>query len=396
MAAAFGLLLAGAAGAGLTPGPEAATRGIQEALEHLNRGRYGLAEQKAADLATSVDRAAGRAWAIVAAARERRGEYADAMRAYRLLLASCQSADLRQHALRRIDACRWKTQPAPSETAPSRRLSQAEVAEFAQVSDQTFTESSEHFIVQARNPGLAKVLAAQAEGDLRRICRSVLAGQDYPHSVEIYVWPTAREYAANAQDAPEWSGGSYRIESRDGQQVRRIDLTQLDDRGRLATVMLDRVLPHEMCHLVVREFFGDCPCPVFLNEGLAMMAESEIDPQRTLLAGEAVIAGEAAPLEDLLTGRPQDAVDVHLFYAESFSFTFFLHRRLTPEQFREFLQQVKNGCATADALQRALCVPPEEDFPAQLDAAWQQDAVTEFQILRSLKVPTTAPAPADE
>jgi len=387
--------LAAAAVAATGPGPGDVAAPIQAALKHLRDGQHLQAEQLAMELASDADRPAGRAWAIVATARQRRGELDGAIRAYRLLLASCESNHVRRHAGKQIESCR-RAQGSPRRPVPARkRLDKKELAALGKVYRETYVETSDHFVVRARNPHVAKLVATEAEVNLERICRDILAGQEYPHSVEVYVWANSTDYAANAEDAPEWSGGRYSLEKRDGMLVRRIDLTQCDKSGRFAVVILDRVLPHEMCHLVVREFFGDATVPLYLNEGLAMLAEITIDNDRILLAGASVNGETKIALPNLLARDRSDMGDPALYYAESYSFSSFLHRRLSAEQFREFLHHLKTGCATVDALERAVCAPQDEAFAAQLAAAWEEDAAAQAQIVRALRGQDEAPFGAE-
>ena len=224
----------------------------------------------------------------MAAARQRRGDLGQAARAYRLLLGASESPDLQQFALAQVQACEQPAGRPAAPVPPSKKLSKDDAAALTAVMDREFTESTEHFVVRARNPQLAKLLAGEAEVALDRICRVILAGQEYPHSVTINVWPDHQAYRAHAVDAPEWSGGSFRLVTAEGVTTRQIDLTQRDAKGQFAVVMLDRVLPHEMCHLVVQEFFGDSTCPLFLNEGLAMMAESDADLSRARITGKTI------------------------------------------------------------------------------------------------------------
>ena len=361
-----------------------ATSGIQQALQDLERREYARAEQLGVALATDPETPAPRAWAIVAAARQRRGQRESATRAYRLFLAACDSPDMRQFALKQMQACQQQPRKRQAPAAPSRRLSTQVLRRLAEVHDRQYTESSEHFIVKARNPGLAKLVAVEAEVALDRICRVILAGQAYPHSVTINVWADHDTYRSHATDAPEWSGGSFSFAMRDGTATRRIDLTQRDAEGRFAPIMIDRVLPHEMCHLVLREYFGDAACPLFLNEGLAMMAEYVPETRRIELAGHAIAGKAKISLEELLLHRRYSLRSPGVFYAESFSFIEFLHSRMTNEQFRSFLENVKAGCTVSDALQRSLYVPATESFLASLASAWEDHAVEQAQYVRAL------------
>ncbi len=376
--------LAGSAISRLAPAPR--LDALHHALGLLDEGHYEQADLAATALATHPAQPMARAWLVAASARRRDKRYEQAIEAYRRYLSlNCCGEKERAFVADRINACRQAQQPADAHEAPSRRLSDPQRRLFETVSDKTYIETSEHFVVRARNPHLAKYLLAQAERFLTRIRTAILPGQEYAHQVDIYVWPDRTAFLANAKDAPEWSGGSFAIHVDSGSVQRRIDLTQLDADGRFDRVMVDRVLPHEMCHLVAHEFFGEAGCPLFLDEGLAMLAESEADVDRTVLAGTALAGEGKIPLQDLLVLNPMDIqADPRLFYAESFSFLEFLRARLSDPQFKDMLHHVKHGCSVSDALQRALYVPPSRTFLVELADAWEEHAIAEAQIVRAL------------
>ena len=362
------------------------TSGVQQALEHLRCGRHEQAERAALGLAREEGpRAVPEAWLIVATARQRGGKRKDAVLAYQRYLALCTSPVMRQYAMEQIRLCRSPGMEAAPRTAPSRELTPADLRALMRIRRRIQVESSEHFVVRARNSRVARLIAVEAEKALGRICRDVLAGQEFPHRVDIYVWSDRREYAAHAQNAPEWSGGNFSIVARNGLVTRRIDLIQLDRTGRFATVMLDRVLPHELCHLVLQEYFGDAACPLLIDEGLAMLAESgQMDNARFLLAGAALGARKHISLTALLARRRHEVKDPAVFYAKAFSFLEFLHSRMNREQFREFLAHVKDGCSVNEAIQRSLYLPLDGTFSAALARAWQDRSVRHAQYLRAL------------
>jgi hypothetical protein len=358
---------------------------LQSALADLHAGNLRRAELQASVLATDPEDGTSRAWLVVAAARQRRGKYVSAARAYQLYLSQCDSASLRDYVRKQIETCSSLAKPATPMTAPSAALTAADRKALAAVDDKRHVESSEHFVVQAPNAKLARLIARQAEKDLARICAEILPGQEYAHSVDINVWVDHNEFVKNAQDAPEWSGGGFAIEIEDGSITRRIDLTQQDENGNFADVMLDRVLPHEMCHLVTHEYFGDAGSPLFLNEGLAMLAEHRVSNERVLLAGLAIGSRKHLSLQDLLTTKTNSILEKPaLFYAESFSLAEYLHSRLTRDQFRKMLHHIKNGCTTADAIQRALYVAPSEEFIERLEKSWEEHAIAQAQLIEAL------------
>lgn len=360
--------------------------GIQRALSSLAAGRYKEAERIASRVAASTgEDAAWRSWLIVATARHRLEKYPQAAEAYKQFLSLCRNPSERAYVMEQINRCRLARDKSARPVVVSELLSAKQRAKLSTVDNRKFTESSEHFVVRSHNSELAKLIVKQAEIALRRICRVILAGQDYPHSVSIYVWPNVAQYRKHAVSAPEWSGGGFSLRyDKNGQLVRRIDLTQLGKDGLFDTNMLDRILPHEMCHLVLAEFFGDAPCPLALNEGLAMMAEASVDNSRVLLAGTAMLGDSKIPLRKLLMTERCNAENAAVFYAESFSLTAYLHKRMTPGQFREMLTHIKTGCPLEEAIQRALYVPIDETFGKRLSTAWEAEALRQWQFLNAL------------
>jgi len=360
---------------------------MQDALTSLSSGRLAEAERKALRIVAGRAgdaKVAGRAWLVAAAARQRGGDNRSAAEAYRKFLATCNSPDLRRYALEQIGNCRLPSGVSRAPRPPSRKLSVEDLRELAVVGETYHVESSEHFVVRTRNAKLAKLLVAEAESALERIRGLLLGEQEYPHAVNVYVWIDRKDFLGHAKDAPEWSGASFTFSVSDGVATRRIDLTQRGEDGRFAKAMLDAVLPHELCHLVLRELFGDAACPLVVNEGLAMMAEWRVDNDRVLLAGAALAGERAIPLEELLVIRRSDLDDPGIFYAEAFSFMSFLRARLTAGQFRSFLDHTRNGCGIGESLQRALYVPQSDEFMPALNAAWEDYALAHAQYLKAL------------
>jgi hypothetical protein len=358
---------------------------VHEALDALHEGDLDEAERIAVALARADSAGEDQLWLLAATARERDGRLDQAVVAYRQSLATCDSPRRKRYLQASISRCRTAALPEPRPL--SRQLTAADIARLSVVEDaENFhVESTEHFSVRACNAPLAKLVGEQAEQALKRICRVVLSGQSFPHSVQINVWPTLEEYRKHAVSSSEWSGGSFVLRHEaDGRVVRRIDLSQLDRRGRLNLVLLDRALPHELCHLVLAEYFGDAACPTSLNEGLAMMAEATADNDRIALAGKALGGESRIALPDLLAMERPPEGNVAVFYAESFSFVSYLHERLTAGQFREMLAHVKDGLPIEEALQRALYAPLDETFMDRLTEAWEAEAIEQSQFLRAL------------
>lgn len=359
---------------------------LQQALADLRAGQADRAVSMAALAASDAGNPQHRAWAVVAAAREQQADYPSAADAWRRFLGACTSAALRDYAVERLALC----QAGGIRVAPAKRsgrhLAAEERAALGTVQAEPSIKASEHFIVQSPNAALSQLLADCAEQALARITRDLMHGADYPHTVSIIVHPAAEQYAAGVGRNGEWSAGAFEL-SRDetGQFVRRIHLIQLGPDGQFDGALLDRTLPHELCHLVLTEWFGDAPSPLYLQEGLAMLAESGPQVDRLVLAGSAAATGKALPLEELLTRQEYPAQDRALFYAEVYSFVAYLHERLTARQFADALAELKAGNALNEALHRALSMAHDEQFMSQLEHAWRQDAIDQAQMLSALK-----------
>jgi len=376
------------AAAGLPSYRESDTLSIQKALDALHDGRYADAEAQSLDLTERPDRPNRRAWLIVARARRAGSRHDEAIEAYQEYLSGCSSQEMRDYILRQIGECRAAADPAPRPLPADRRLSSRQLRDLARVDEQVHLHSTEHFQVRARNEKLARLVADEAEAALGRIGGLVLAGRGYPHIVEIHVWKDLAEFRAHAVEAPEWAGGSFSLLVRNGVTTRRLDLTQLDERGVFQTVMLDRVLPHELSHLLLKERFGDARCPLFLNEGLAMTMEIAPSPDRVLLAGKALMGKGKIPLHRMLSMQRHDLDRAAVFYAQSYSLVRFLRERMSGEQFRSFMDHLRDGCSVQDALQRALVAPHDEDFLLRLASAWEDHAIADAQFLQAISLAT--------
>lgn len=403
---------------------------MQSALALLACGELAAAEAQARKLATDPAAPTPRAFLIAAVACQQQKRYDQAIQAYKDFLSGCSSESLRQYALEQIDMCKAAADGVRAPALPSAALNDQDKFDLSEIGADECAESSQHFVVRSRNAKLSKLVASQAEKSLARICRDVLGGQEFAHNVDVYVWMDPKDFHANAKDAPEWASGSFSISVTSGVASRRIDLTQLDKDGAFSAAMLDSILPHELCHLVTKEYFGDAPYPLFLDEGLATTAQWQVDNDRFVLAGSAVSGKEKIPLEKLLLstradiGRlPKDAGDkaaaargrpsgarssaagpaagsaaladvsghgpqgtaASIFYAESLSFVQFLKDRLTDRQFSDFLDHVKSGCTIGDALERAMYLPHNEEFLPSVAKAWEEHAVQQAQVIRALR-----------
>jgi hypothetical protein len=272
---------------------------------------------------------------------------------------------------------------------PSAGLSLERRQALATVEEEAAIETTAHFIVRSRNAELSRLVAAEAEQALARIAALVMGGSEYPHSVTIEIWPSPSEYPPQLRGLNDADGavGTFQIAADpSGFMQRTVHLVQRDDDGRFDVTMLDRVLPHELCHLVLSEWFGDAPCPLYVQEGMAMLAEYGGQEARVLRVGTAVAHNKALPVQTLLIRETCPPDELDLFYAQSYCLLAYLQQRLTGGQFAQLLQQMKSGSSLREGLARALLVSDEERLMRQLEQAWQNDTLEQAQILSALQV----------
>ena len=371
---------------------EPAALTMQQVLAEFQSGRWQQAASLAAALATRANAPEPRAWIVAGAALEQLGQSAAAAQAYQAYMSICPDPAVRTYVGEKITRCQ-----AAAETAvcPSACLTDAQKQELAAAQDKPAVQATEHFEVRSPNAALTALLADLAEQALKRVTTVVLQEVRYPHSVVIEVHRTLKDYTAGAPAHEQWSGGRFELTVDAKGQVRRvIHLVQLDAAGNFDPAILDRVLPHELCHLVLTEWFGADPAPLYLQEGLAVMSEFAEQDDRIILAGTSLATARKIGLEDLTAREQYDAQELPLFYAQSYSLLSYLHQRLTAGQFSQVLQEIRNGCTLDESLQRALTMPQEESFLTQLAEAWQDHAIAHAQFLLTLRGGAPAAGPA--
>jgi len=260
--------------------------------------------------------------------------------------------------------------------------SSSEQADYAVV-------SRPHCLVRARNEKLATLVADETEAVLKQINATLLNGRAFPHVIEVTVWRSRQAFRDNA-GAPHWSGGGFSFQPARGSSPAqaRIDLIQKTDDGRFDRDLLPRALPHELCHVVLAEFFGQKTCPLWLQEGLAVLAEYDRGRSRDKLVREYVKLGNTIPFRRLFTARTYDKEQLSLFYAQSACVARFLFDQLSSRQSLEFLEHIRSGQSVRIAIERPLCLKPLPGRIQRLEQSWRQHLFSQFNLTCYPRAPT--------
>jgi len=93
------------------------------------------------------------------------------------------------------------------------------------------------------------------------------------------------------------------------------------------SILMEQRIPHELMHVLLyrRLGAGYHNIPAWLREGLAALAEVYPNPDYDRVLADAGAHDKLIPLKDLCVSFPADAGEAFLAYAESRSFTTYLH-----------------------------------------------------------------------
>ena len=182
----------------------------------------------------------------------------------------------------------------------------------------------------------------------------------WDNRAKIYIYDDAASYQA-ATGRPHWSFGSAIAE-------KKIIYTFPNEQG-----FFDRILPHEMGHIIFREFVGfDNPAiPIWLEEGVASNQE-EINPLGVkAVVKDALKKGTFVDINNLAKFDPQGTQDsevVKIFYAEAISIVDYLIQEFGADSFEYFCKNLRDKKDFIKALSASY---PFKGI-AELDEAWQE------------------------
>jgi len=175
---------------------------------------------------------------------------------------------------------------------------------------------------------------------------------------KIYIYDDQDDYIHSAKQAG-WSHGAVSAQKREIWTFPA------------AHGFFDSTLPHELGHIVFREFVGfRARIPLWLDEGVAMYQEKAKRWGAHALVKQAMAQNQFIPLDQLmwmyLTNQtPREVVE--LFYAESASIVYFLITELGEYRFVRFCQKLANGSTFENALHLAY---PHYKTIKDLNKAW--------------------------
>lgn len=137
---------------------------------------------------------------------------------------------------------------------------------------------------------------------------------------------------------------------------------------------MERQIPHELMHIMLFQYLGTgySNLPTWLNEGLASMAELYPNPDYIMLLQGAYDNQALLSIASLCNPFPRDASSAYLAYAESTSFTRFLHQKYGTSGLEQLLAAYSDGLNCERGFQTAL-----GSSLSQLEKEWRQEIFQE-------------------
>ena len=195
-----------------------------------------------------------------------------------------------------------------------------------------------------------------------------------PVSLDIYVYPDSQTMQTSLSEGSEnWVAGHADPDL-------GVVLVTLPE-GPEQRLLMEQRIPHELMHVMLYQATdpGYANLPVWLNEGLASMAELHPNPDYRILLESAVRKDSLLPILSLCKTFPRDVSNALLSYAEAASFTRYLHGIYGITGLWDLVIAYANGLDCDPGAEKAL-----GKSLTQLERSWQRDELSQNVTLMAL------------
>lgn len=209
------------------------------------------------------------------------------------------------------------------------------------------TEKSQHFIVyyQGASTSFVDELISQAEGYYSGIVEELGYRRfdfwSWDNRARIYLYDGVDDYRKDTR-REGWSGGAVSVNN-------RVIQTFIGQGS-----FFDSILPHEMTHIIFREFIGkNIALPLWIDEGVACSQEKSNLASRMRIAREMISQNKYLTLDEISRlGKLGDSVTPDVFYSEAASLVVFLTHKEGKSGFLDFSRLLRDGTDWKKALFR--------------------------------------------
>jgi hypothetical protein len=210
-----------------------------------------------------------------------------------------------------------------------------------------------------------KITLDVAEAGLKQ-ARSLIA-LPQPDNISIYVYANAQELHQTMQLAGQsWVGAHADPDL-------NIILLSIPG-GPEQRLEMERQIPHELIHILLYDKLGDAysNLPMWLNEGLATMAEMDPNPDYLLLLENARKNNSFLTIGSLCNSFPSDPPSAYLAYAESGDFIRYLHHSYGSAQLTALVEAYRDNVDCAAGVEDVY-----NQTLDQLEADWRRESFGE-------------------
>jgi hypothetical protein len=225
----------------------------------------------------------------------------------------------------------------------------------ASAADDWQEKNCKHFIIYHKNvsPDYLNRLAIKAENYYKSITSRLGFNRfdfwSWDNRCKIFLYSDTDSYI-NATGSISWSRAHVNV----------LDKHIVTYAGQ--EEFFDIILPHEMAHIIFREFVGfDKSLPLWLDEGVAILAEAD-SSQRLMYAKEAVLKGAYIPLDKLSNMNNYASMDPYIFYSQSASVVDFLLDRYGRNNFVNFCRELRDNNSWQAALKKVYKIESLDDL----------------------------------
>ncbi|MDI6735869.1 MAG: peptidase MA family metallohydrolase [bacterium] len=227
---------------------------------------------------------------------------------------------------------------------------------------------SQHFVVHFTE--LDKKVAERtiqiAEDAYRTITAEFEITPEKPTS--IFVFPSRKEI--NNAGLQDWAVGQASV-TRQASGCDNIILIQ-SPRSNLR-ITLEKIIRHELTHIVLGAVFKKGYLPRWLNEGLAMYEAKEWEFANNIKVGETYLTKKLFPLSCITYTFPNDEAQAQLAYAQSFDVLLFMMNKYGKDKIIRLIKELASGTELDLAFKKSLGVNLSE-----LEIAWQKSLKKRF------------------
>ncbi len=219
----------------------------------------------------------------------------------------------------------------------------------AQAKKEWLEDKGSNFIIYHRQVPLdfVQTVMSSAEEDFRDVTANLgitrYQSWAWDKRAAIYIYKDEDDYVTNGGQAG-WSHGSASVRE-------KIIRTYPAANG-----FFDSILPHELGHIIFREFVGfNVDVPLWFEEGVAMYQEKAKRVGVNKTVKEAIENGQFIPLSrltDMQLYKDTDQQVVNLFYAQSASIVYFMITQLGDQRFYQLCRELKDNTPFLTALTR--------------------------------------------